>query len=98
MAGKRAKKVEQLLVEIQRRLLGAKLLLGWVDEPLRFLAVEFLSSSSPDVCPSRPLLMNLANRDFSPVLEALQYLAGLLFADNARSRCWWGEAARAKQS
>ena len=59
------------------------LILGLVDEPLRFLTVEFCSSA-PDVMTDHPLLMDLVNKQFSPVLAALQYLASLLFADSAR--------------
>ena len=85
IAGKRARKVVSLLNEVRSTSLGAKLLiLGLVDEPLRLPAVEFLSSSSPDMCSDRPLLLNLVNPAFSPVLAALQYLSTLLFAGNQR--------------
>ena len=57
-----------------------------VDEPVRFLTFQFLRDTSAASVASAPLILDVANKLFSPIRAALQYLSSLLHSDNGRLR------------
>lgn len=83
IAGKRAKKTEQFVSELATGDLGLRLLiLLLVDEPLRFLTMEFLRFS--DAANTEPALFCLCNEHSSALVAACQYLSSLLLTDASR--------------